>query len=84
MASTKAIAELMMSDSDVGEAFGDGSETGWRRSTGADGEEVAGGILNRLLHALAEAMHLGGLGVWTYRPVPRSPQWVLGKWWKHQ
>jgi len=29
VASTKVIAELMMSDSDAGEALGDGSETGW-------------------------------------------------------
>jgi hypothetical protein len=27
--SMKAIAKLMMSDLDVGEALGDGSETGW-------------------------------------------------------
>ncbi len=46
--------------------LGDGSRTEWRRSTNAnDGEEVAGGILNCLLHALVEVMHLGGLGVWT-------------------
>ena len=65
VASTKAIAELMMSDLDAGDALGDGSRTGWRRSTDADGEEAAGGILNRLLHVLAEVTHLGGLGVWT-------------------
>ena len=57
------MAELMMSNLDAGEALGDGSRTGWRRST--DGEEAAGGILNCLLHALAEVTHLGGLGVWT-------------------
>jgi hypothetical protein len=78
------MAELMMSNLDAGEALGDRSRTRWRRSTGANGEEVAGGILNHLLHALAEVMHPGGLGVWTYRPVPHSPQRVLGKWWKHQ
>ena len=60
--------------------LGDGSETGWRRSTGANGEEAAGGILNRLLHALAEVMHLGVLGVWTYQPVPHLLQHVLGEW----
>ncbi len=65
MVSTKVIAELMMSDLDVGEALGDGSRTRWQRSTGADGEEAAGGILNHLLHVLAEVTHLGGLGVWT-------------------
>jgi hypothetical protein len=54
-----------MNNLDVGEALGDRSRTGWQRSTGADGEEVAGGILNRFLHALAEATHLGGLGIWT-------------------
>jgi hypothetical protein len=63
MASMKAIAELMMSNLDAGEALRDGSRTRWRRST--DGEEAAGGILNRLLHALAEVTHLGGLGIWT-------------------
>ena len=58
--------ELMMNNLDAGEALGDGSRTGWRRSTDADdGEEAAGGILNRLLHVLAEVTHLGGLGVWT-------------------
>jgi len=80
VASMKAIAKLMMSDLDVGEALRDGSETRWRRSTGANGEEAAGGILNRLLHALAEATHLGVLGIWTYQPVPHSPQRVLGEW----
>ena len=80
VASTKAIAKLMMSNLDAGEALRDRSRTRWRRSTGADGEEAAGGILNRLLHALAEVMHLGGLGVWTYRPDPHSPQRVLGEW----
>jgi hypothetical protein len=73
------IAKLMMSNLDVEEALGDGSRTRWRRSTGADGEEAAGSILNCLLHALAEATHLGGLGVWTYWPVPHLPQCVLGK-----
>ena len=49
------MAELMMSNLDVGEALGDRSGTGWRRSTDADdGEAAAGGILNCLLHALAE------------------------------
>jgi hypothetical protein len=52
-----------MSNLDAGEALGDGSRTGWRRFT--DGKEVAGSILNHLLHALAEVMHLGGLGIWT-------------------
>ena len=70
----------MMSDLDVGEALGDRSETGWQRSTGADGEEAAGSILNHLLHALAEVTHLGALGIWTYQPVPHSPQHVLGEW----
>jgi len=59
------MAKLMMNNLDAGEALRDGSGTGWQRSTGADGEEAAGSILNRLLHALAEATHLGGLGVWT-------------------
>ena len=59
----KVIAELMMSNLDAGEALRDGSRTRWRRSTGANGEKAAGGILNHLLHALAEATHLGGLGV---------------------
>jgi hypothetical protein len=59
----KAIAELMMSNLDAGEALRDRSRTRWRRSTGANGEEAAGSILNHLLHALAEATHLGGLGV---------------------
>ena len=59
------IAELMMSNLDVGEALRDGSRTRWQRATDAnDGEEVAGGILNRLLHVLAEVTHLGGLDVW--------------------
>ena len=65
MVSMKAIAELMMSDLDAEEALGDGSRTRWRRSTGANGEEAAGSILNCLLYALAEVTHLGGLGVWT-------------------
>jgi hypothetical protein len=66
VASTKAIAELMMSNLDAGDPLRDGSRTGWQRSTDAnDGEEEAGGILNRLLHVLAEVTHLGGLGVWT-------------------
>ena len=57
--------ELMMSDLDVREALGDRSGTRQRRSTDAnDGEETAGGILNGLLHVLAEVMHLCGLGVW--------------------
>ena len=60
------MAKLMMSNLDVGDALRDGSRTEWRRSTDAnDGEEAAGGILNCLLHALVEVMHLGGLGVWT-------------------
>ena len=61
-----AMAKLMMSNLDVGEALGDGSGTRWRRSTDADdGKAAAGGILNRLLHALAEVTHLGELGIWT-------------------
>jgi len=49
------MAKLMMSDLDAGEALRDGSGTGWQRSTDAnDGEAAASGILNHLLHALAE------------------------------
>ena len=78
------MAKLIINNLNVGEALGDGSRTRWRRSTGADGEEAADGILNHLLHALVEAMYLGGLGIWTYQPVPHLLQHVLGEWWKYQ
>ena len=59
------LAEPVISNLDAGEALRDRSKTRWQRSTDAnDGKEAAGGILNRLLHALAEVTHLGGLGIW--------------------
>ena len=52
--------KLMMSDLDARKALRDRSGTQQRRSTDAnhDGKETAGGILNGLLHVLAEVMHL--------------------------
>ena len=51
--------ELMMSDLDAREAIGDRGSTRQRRTTDADdSEETAGGVLNGLLHVLAEVMHL--------------------------
>src|SRR5260221_13769229 len=57
--------ELMMSELDAREAIGDRGGTRQRRSADAgDGEETAGGILNDLLHVLADVMHLCRLCVW--------------------
>ena len=71
----------MMSDLDPREALGDRAGTRQRRSTDAnDSEETAGGILNSLLHILAEVMHLCRLGVWadSWSHIRRSMSYTNG------